>query len=110
MGRQISILKHITISVFLFWTLLMVLFLVTQKNHLYDQADILALNEAKVSVKKDLAYRSWVTSHGGVYVPITRRTAPNPYLSHIPNRDVTTDDGQQLTINESGIYFVSNDE
>ncbi|MCW8928951.1 MAG: DUF3365 domain-containing protein [Gammaproteobacteria bacterium] len=98
MGRQISILKHITISVFILWTLLMTLFLITQKKQLYDQAEMLALNEAKVNIKKDLAYRSWVTSHGGVYVPITRRTPPNPYLSHIPNRDVKTDDGQQLTL------------
>ena len=64
----------------------------------YSYADTLAENEAVVSVKKDLAYRSWVASHGGVYVPITERTPPNPYLSHIKNRDVHTTVGQRLTL------------
>lgn len=64
----------------------------------YSYAKSLAKNEAMVSVKKDLAYRSWVASHGGVYVPITKRTPPNPYLSHIKNRDVYTSSGQHLTL------------
>lgn len=64
----------------------------------YSFADTLAKNEAVVSVKKDLAYRAWVSSHGGVYVPITQRTPPNPYLSHIKNRDVHTTAGQHLTL------------
>lgn len=41
--------------------------------------------------------RSWNASHGGVYVPVTDSTQPNPYLHH-PRRDVTTTDGQQLTL------------
>lgn len=64
----------------------------------YNYADRLAQHEAVVSVKKDLAYRSWIASHGGVYVPITQKTPPNPYLSHIENRDINTSDGQQLTL------------
>lgn len=64
----------------------------------YSYASSLAEHEAIVSVKKDLAYRSWVASHGGVYVPITQRTPPNPYLSHIKDRDVNTTTGQRLTL------------
>jgi len=64
----------------------------------FNYADTLAKNEAIVSVKKDLAYRSWVASHGGVYVPITSKTPPNPYLSHIKNRDIHTKTGQHLTL------------
>ncbi len=41
--------------------------------------------------------RNWSTQHGGVYVPITEATPPNPYLN-IPNRDVKTVDGQRLTL------------
>ena len=66
------------------------------KQYLF--AHEIALNEAEVSVKKDLAYRSWVASHGGVYVPVTKRTQPSPYLSHIKRRDITTLDGQNLTL------------
>lgn len=41
--------------------------------------------------------RSWNASHGGVYVPVTPSTQPNPYLD-TPNRDITTTDGQALTL------------
>ncbi|EHP30379.1 metal dependent phosphohydrolases (HDIG & GGDEF domains) [Sulfurimonas gotlandica GD1] len=64
----------------------------------YAYANVLAKHEAVVSVNKDLAYRSWVASHGGVYVPITDKTLPNTYLSHIKNRDVNTSASQQLTL------------
>ncbi|MEA2099923.1 MAG: DUF3365 domain-containing protein [Campylobacterota bacterium] len=57
-----------------------------------------ALEHAKNSFVKDLMLRKWVSSHGGVYVFPTKRTPPNPYLSHIENRDLTTTDGQKLTL------------
>ncbi|MFC1626231.1 DUF3365 domain-containing protein [Pseudomonadota bacterium] len=47
---------------------------------------------------KDIEYRRWNAGHGGVYVPITEKTQPNPYLKHIPNRDVTTTSGKKLTL------------
>jgi PAS domain S-box-containing protein len=47
---------------------------------------------------KDVLYRRWNASHGGVYVPVTLKTPPNPYLSDIPDRDVTTTSGKHLTL------------
>lgn len=41
--------------------------------------------------------RGWNASHGGVYVPVTPTTQPNPYLD-APNRDISTTDGQTLTL------------
>lgn len=41
--------------------------------------------------------RNWNASHGGVYVPVTPATQPNPYLRH-PRRNVTTTDGVALTL------------
>ena len=41
--------------------------------------------------------RSWNAGHGGVYVPVTEATRPNPYLEH-ERRDVTTQDGVALTM------------
>jgi signal transduction histidine kinase len=41
--------------------------------------------------------RSWNSSHGGVYVPVTPQTQPNPYLD-VKRREVTTTDGQALTL------------
>jgi len=54
--------------------------------------------QAKGIHSMDMEYRNWVTSHGGVYVPVTESTPPNPYLSHISERDVTTKSGKHLTL------------
>ncbi|MCP4625556.1 MAG: DUF3365 domain-containing protein [bacterium] len=40
--------------------------------------------------------RSWNARHGGVYVPITEETQPNPYLK-VPNRDIESTTGVSLT-------------
>ena len=47
---------------------------------------------------KDVLYRQWGARHSGVYVPVTPETPPNPYLSHIPERDITTPSGKKLTL------------
>lgn len=98
MIHQIKFLKKLILFIAFAWSLLIFIFLYTSVIHEFKYANELALTEAKTSVKKDLAFRSWVASHGGVYVPITKRTPPNPYLSHISNRDVNTTDGLQLTL------------
>jgi len=54
--------------------------------------------EALSSFNKDLIYRRWVAGHGGVYVPATDKTPPNPYLSHIKERDISTPSGRALTL------------
>ena len=69
--------------------------------HLYDTYRYTletARTQALFSFEKDLIYRFWAANHGGVYVPPTEETPPNPYLSHLPNRDVTTISGLELTL------------
>jgi diguanylate cyclase (GGDEF)-like protein len=58
----------------------------------------LAYKEAVANFHKDQAFRIWGTKHGGVYVPVSEHTKPNPYLNHIPERDLTTPAGRQLTL------------
>jgi len=57
-----------------------------------------ALIQAKATFERDLVFRRWNAGHGGAYVPITKTTQPNPYMEHIPNRDVTTTSGMRLTL------------
>lgn len=57
-----------------------------------------AASEAKAHFDKDLVYRQWNTLHGGVYVPVSEHAPPNPYLSHLPDRDVVTTSGRRLTL------------
>ena len=98
MGYKVRFINRVVLIVMLIWSLLMLVAAIISISDNYRYADKLAKNEALVSVKKDLAYRSWVASHGGVYVPITEKTPPNPYLAHIENRDVTTSANQKLTL------------
>ncbi|MFK5936921.1 MAG: DUF3365 domain-containing protein [Sulfurimonas sp.] len=98
MSYKARFINRVVYMIVVIWSIIMLIagFVSVKENYKY--ADKSAKHEALVSVKKDLAYRSWVASHGGVYVPITKRTPPNPYLSNIKNRDVNTTDGQQLTL------------
>ncbi|AMV73422.1 hypothetical protein JCM30471_18370 [Desulfuromonas carbonis] len=54
--------------------------------------------EALATFNKDQSFRFWATGHGGVYVPVTEETPPNPYLSHLPHRDIDLPDGRRLTL------------
>ncbi len=58
----------------------------------------LARMEAETTFNKDQAFRFWATNHGGVYVPPSETTPPNPYLSHIPDRDIELPSGKKLTL------------
>ena len=58
----------------------------------------MARQEALAAFQKDLIYRLWNAGHGGVYAPVTRQTRPNPYLSHVTERDIDTPSGRALTL------------
>ncbi|MBT3382218.1 MAG: PAS domain S-box protein [Prolixibacteraceae bacterium] len=53
---------------------------------------------AETSQEKDNLFRRWGVHHGGVYVPVTDKTKPNPFLTNIPERDITTPSGKLLTL------------
>ena len=57
-----------------------------------------ALSRAIDSYHKDLSARRWASERGGVYVPLDELTPPNPHLAHLPERDITTPSGRQLTL------------
>jgi len=54
--------------------------------------------QARAAFEKDVIYRRWNAGHGGVYVPVSEETQPNPYLINIPERDITMPSGRQLTL------------
>jgi PAS domain S-box-containing protein len=58
----------------------------------------LAMNTARATFLKDQAFRFWASKKGGVYVTPSADTPPNPYLAHLPDRDVVTTEGKQLTL------------
>ncbi len=80
------------------WTLLIGVLLWWSLNNVEDEMLGLARLEAIANFNKDQAFRAWGTNHGGVYVPVTERTKPSPYLNHIPEKDLTSPSGKQLTL------------
>ena len=65
-----------------------------ENRQIVDQA----YAEARANYNKDITFRRWGNSHGGVYVPITDTQKSVPWLAHVPGRDVTTTDGKALTL------------
>jgi two-component system, sensor histidine kinase and response regulator len=80
------------------WTMLLMLSLFWNRQQDILNTHALALEGLRVSYEKDLVYRRWAAEHGGIYVPISENTPPNPYLSNIPERDITTTSGHRLTL------------
>ncbi len=66
----------------------------TATKHIMQQA----YAEARANLNKDLTFRRWGSTHGGVYVPVTETQKSIPWLSHVPGRDVVTQDGTALTL------------
>jgi len=66
-------------------------------TQLRDDRYRLATSTGNVLFRTIVATRAWVALHGGVYVPVTDTVRPNPYLN-VPDRDVRTTDGRELTL------------
>ena len=58
----------------------------------------LAEAEAKANLRRDLAFRRWTSSRGGLYIEVDEKVKPNPFLANVPHRDITTTTGQKLTL------------
>lgn len=81
------------------WTVIIIGSLIWSYNNERKLSIELASNVANAHFERDTAFKRWGASHGGVYVPIdAARTLPNPHLSHLPERDITTPSGQKLTL------------
>jgi len=76
------------VGLVLFWSLFQ------QKRETLDAVRV----QARSAFEKDLVYRRWAAMHGGVYVPVTEQTSPNPYLASVDERDITTPSGRRLTL------------
>jgi chemotaxis family two-component system sensor kinase Cph1 len=80
------------------WTVAVAGLLVNDALHIRERVADLAIAEARAFLSKDQATRFWAASHGGVYVPVSAATSPNPFLAHVPERDIHTPSGKLLTL------------
>lgn len=88
----------VVVAAALLWTAVVLASLLWSVVNETVQTRELATREARAHFNKDHAFRLWATRHGGVYVPASKETPPNPYLSHVPERDLVTPSGKALTL------------
>jgi len=62
----------------------------------FKQTTDVLTHQARSFFQLIVTARAWNAIHGGVYVPVTETTQPNPYLDD-PNRDLMTDKNLALT-------------
>jgi hypothetical protein len=91
-------LRRMTVLFLAFWTLAIAGSVVWNKRLLHEAMYEAAKHDARNSFNKDVLYHRWSTLHGGVYVPVTDLTPPNPYLTNIIERDIVTPSGRRLTL------------
>jgi len=90
-------LRRLLLQWGLLWSAILISSLLWNEHLIRQRIYDFSRHEAETTINKDLAFRRWVTMHGGVYVRPTEQTPPNPWLK-IPRRDVTTTDGERLTL------------
>ena len=83
-----AILWIAVLGISLAWNLLQ------SQNTVLEDARLIA----QTAFEKDILYRGWNSGHGGVYVPVTSTTEPNPYLKDIPNQNIPNPAGGLLTL------------
>jgi len=88
---------RLRLATILVWTVLAIITAIWEcsDNKEFKTANALAM--ARACIEKDIVFRSWAAGHGGVYVPATGKTPPNPWLK-VPERDIITPSGRRLTL------------
>jgi signal transduction histidine kinase/ActR/RegA family two-component response regulator len=79
------------------WTFLVIVSVIWNFYRNSEEIKERALIEANTIFEHNIAYRRWNTISGGVYVKVSEKNQPNPYLV-VPDRDLRTVDGQLLTL------------
>lgn len=95
---QPRVLKRYELSLAAGWTVAICALL--SINVLHERAQTLetARTQARSNFQRDVTYRQWNAASGSVYVEVSQKTRPNPYLQHLPERDLTTTTGKKLTL------------
>ncbi|MCP3941503.1 MAG: response regulator [Desulfobacteraceae bacterium] len=80
------------------WTLVIVISIYWNINYVNKNSLKLARMQAITAFEKDLLYRRWNALYGTIYAPVSKKTPPNPFLTDIPEREITTPSGKLMTI------------
>lgn len=89
-------IKKATILIILTWLLLIAISFLWNYSNARNEQERLAVLSARSFFDMMVLTRHWNARHGGVYVPVTEKTQPNPYLD-VPMRDIKVNDKLKLT-------------
>ena len=90
-------IKKNTFLVSILWILLIATSFAWNHSQAHKEQERLALHTARRLFDHILITCRWNAQHGGVYVPITETTRPNPYLQ-VPMRDIKVNESLTLTL------------
>jgi len=96
-GNLFSRLRSHSLILGLLWTGCIVASLLWNLYAQREKILKIAHTSAQLTFEKDIIYRRWAAKQGGVYVPVSEHTPPNPYLN-VPDRDISTSSGLSLTL------------
>ena len=89
-------IKKNTFLVSILWILLIAASFAWNHTQTHKEQEKLALHTTRNLFNYIVITRRWNAQHGGVYVPATDKTLPNPYLQ-VPMREIKVNDSLTLT-------------
>lgn len=95
-NKKLSAISFYSFLIGLIWTILLTILFFWNIGNIKEHINDLATHQARAFFQEIVTTRYWNANHGGVYVPITEDTQPNPYLE-VADRDVITVDSVKLT-------------
>jgi len=93
---KLSLVWKLGILAGLIWTVVIAGIIGWNTNNSISHSKALSTYQARAFFQQIVTARFWNAAHGGIYVPVTEKTKPNPYLDD-PDRDKITVDGLKLT-------------
>ncbi len=95
---KMVVIKRYILMIGFIWSLVCSIALFAHLREDYRQTVNRLQTRAVTMLERDVLYRDWVSAHGGVYVPITETSQPNPHLEFLPGRDIVTNENNHLTL------------
>jgi len=89
-------MKNKTLVISVIWLLLVACLFMVENNDSEKTHKELLFSTARALFERVVLTRRWNAGHGGVYVPVTKDTQPNPYLED-PLREIKVNDSLTLT-------------
>jgi hypothetical protein len=105
-SASLRVLRLTIGAVFAIWTLLFGLLQTWEHRASEQKYQEMVRLKAEMLYHSTQALRSWIGSHGGVYVLVDKEVKPNPLLASVPERDVITPGGRHLTLYNSPPFCV----